>query len=74
MGNVTKCEALTKGVATKFCLGGRIHGHPKLPTPKIIFFLGFRPLYFENVRLFKKNIRVKKKVAEISSFLGGRPR
>ena len=24
-----------RGVATKFCLGGRIHRHPNPPTPKI---------------------------------------
>ena len=36
--------------------------HPNSPTPKIHFLLGFRPLYFENVRLFKMFIRVKKVV------------
>ena len=44
---------------------GRIHGHPNLPTPKIHFLLGFRPLYFEDVGLFKTFTCVKKKVAEI---------
>ena len=28
---------------------GRIHRHPSPPTRKILFLLGFRPLYFENV-------------------------
>ena len=32
--------------------GGRIHGHPNLPTPKIHFLLGFRPPYFENLHLY----------------------
>ena len=53
--------------------GGGIHGHPNPPTPKTHFLLGFRPLYFGNVGLLKKCIRVKKKVTEISSFLWGRP-
>ena len=43
-----------------------VHGHPNPLTPKILFLLGFRPLYFENVGLLKKITCVKKKVAEIS--------
>ena len=33
--------------------GGRIHRHPDPPTPKILFLLGFRPPYFENVGKYK---------------------
>ena len=29
------CSLVTSSVATKFCLGGQIHGHPSPPTPKI---------------------------------------
>ena len=59
----------SKGVATKFWLGGRIHRHPNPPTPKFSFSSNFGHFILkmlENAKNFKK------KVTEISKFLGGR--
>ena len=54
--------------------GGRIHGHPNPPTPKIHFLLGFRPLYFENVGLYLKKLHVSiKKLLKYHNFGGTSP-
>ena len=62
-----------RGVATKFCLGGRIHRHPNPPTPKFSFSSDFGHFILKMMENAKNVIRVKKKDAEISTFLGGRP-
>ena len=59
-----------RGVATRICLGGRIHGHPNPPPQKIWFLLGLWPLYFENVVKCKIVIRVKKKIQKYHNFWG----
>ena len=68
------CDATAKASPRCFDRGrGRIHRHPNSPTPKIWFFFGFRPLYFENVGKCKKKNISRRKVTETSKFLGGRP-
>ena len=61
-------------VATKLCLGGGFLGTQTHLPPKFSFFLGFRPLYFENDGKCKVCIYVKKKDTEILLFLGDVPR
>ena len=51
-----------RDVATKFCLGGRIHRHPNPPTLKIWSLLGFRLLYFYNGGKCKFFTGVEKKI------------
>ena len=68
-------EGHCRGVATKFCLGrGRIHRHPNPPTPKFSFSSDFGHFVLKMMENAKITKCVKKKEAEISSFLGGRPR
>ena len=57
------CKHITRGIATKFRLGGgggadftgrTGSGESKLSTPKFRFLLGFRQLYFRNIGNSKK--------------------
>ena len=43
------CDAGSKGVATKFCLGGRIHRHPTHLPPKFSFSSDFGHYIKKNV-------------------------
>ena len=72
-----------RGVATKFCSGGRIHGHHNPPTPKFSFssdFGHFILKMLENVKFARKkdteaigNIS-RKNILKYHNFLGDVPR
>ena len=55
----------------KFCLGGRIHGHPNPPTPKFSFSSDFGHFILKMMEDAKFSSVSGKKGAEISSFLRG---
>ena len=73
---------LPRGVATNFRLGrtnpdwgggGTDSGESKLPIPKFRFHLGFRPLYFGNIRKCKSFSKYSENLLNKQRFLLGIP-
>ena len=62
-----------RGVATKFCLGGRIHRHPNPPTPKFSFSSDFGQFILEMVENAKFSYASRKKMLKYHTFWGDVP-